>query len=106
MTTLTMRYMRGHFVVTSPDVEPVIFKSRREARDWCAEHHPAPHVKSPGVGPAGPRPPTHAFHRRQETSAPSARDPNLMVTASSSPNNFPRPPVTPLRPVHTPKAYP
>ncbi len=57
-------------------------------------------------GPAGPRPPTHAFHRRQETSAPSARDPNLMVTASSSPNNFPRPPVTPLRPVHTPKAYP
>jgi hypothetical protein len=40
MTTLTMRYMRGHFVVTAPDIEPLMFKSRREARDWCAEHHP------------------------------------------------------------------
>jgi hypothetical protein len=35
MTTLTMRYMRGHFVVTAPDIEPVMFKSRRGA-----EHHP------------------------------------------------------------------
>ena len=24
MTTLTMRYVRGHFVVTAPDIEPVI----------------------------------------------------------------------------------
>ncbi len=40
MSTLTMRYMRGYFVVTAPDIEPVMFKSRREARDWCAEHHP------------------------------------------------------------------
>ena len=30
MTTLTMRYMRGHFIVTGPDIEPVRFKSRRE----------------------------------------------------------------------------
>ena len=30
MTTLTMRYMRGHFIVTGPDIEPVMFKSRRE----------------------------------------------------------------------------
>jgi hypothetical protein len=30
MTTLTMRYLRGHFVVTAPDIEPVIFKSRRK----------------------------------------------------------------------------
>jgi hypothetical protein len=35
MTTLTMRYMRGHFIVTTPDIEPVMFKSRHEAKDWC-----------------------------------------------------------------------
>ena len=39
MTVLTMRYLRGHFVVTGPDIEPLKFKSRREAKDWCAEHH-------------------------------------------------------------------
>jgi hypothetical protein len=27
-------------VVTGPDVKPMRFKSRREARDWCAQHHP------------------------------------------------------------------
>jgi hypothetical protein len=27
MTTLTMRYMRGHFVVTAPDIEPVILST-------------------------------------------------------------------------------
>jgi hypothetical protein len=35
MTTLSMRYMRGDFVVTGPDIEPLKFKSRREAKD-CA----------------------------------------------------------------------
>ena len=39
MTTLIMRYLRGDFVVTGPDI-PVKFKSRREAKDWCAEHVP------------------------------------------------------------------
>jgi len=29
MTVLTMRYLRGHFVVTGPDIEPLKFKSRR-----------------------------------------------------------------------------
>jgi hypothetical protein len=33
MTTLIMRYLRGDFVVTGPDI-PVKFKSRREAKDW------------------------------------------------------------------------
>jgi hypothetical protein len=42
MTVLTMRFQRGHFVVTGPDIEPLKFKSRREAKDWCAEHHRAP----------------------------------------------------------------
>ena len=27
MTVLTMRYLRGHFVVTGPDIEPLKFKS-------------------------------------------------------------------------------
>jgi hypothetical protein len=31
MTTLSMRYLRGDFVVTGPDIEPVRFKTRREA---------------------------------------------------------------------------
>ena len=32
MTTLTMRMIKGDFVVTGPDVEPMKFKSRREAQ--------------------------------------------------------------------------
>jgi hypothetical protein len=29
MTTLTMRYIKGHFKVTGPDIEPANFSSRR-----------------------------------------------------------------------------
>jgi hypothetical protein len=49
MTTLTMRYMRGHFIVTGPDIEPVMFKSRREAKDWCTEHHPGSPIREVGA---------------------------------------------------------
>jgi len=28
-----MRFRRGHFIVTVPDIEPLKFESRREARD-------------------------------------------------------------------------
>jgi hypothetical protein len=49
MTTLTMRYVRGDFVVIGPDMEPVKFKSRREAKDWCAEHHPGSPIKEIGA---------------------------------------------------------
>jgi hypothetical protein len=49
MTTLSMRYMRGDFVVTGPDIEPLKFKSRREAKDWCAEHHPGSPIKEFGA---------------------------------------------------------
>ena len=35
MTTLTLRYIKGDFVVTGPDIEPLRFKTRREAKDWC-----------------------------------------------------------------------
>ena len=40
MTMLTMRYSKGHFVVIGPDVPPMRFKSRPEARDWCKAHYP------------------------------------------------------------------
>ena len=49
MTTLTMRYMRGHFIVTAPDIEPVMFKSRHEAKDWCTEHHPGSPIREVGA---------------------------------------------------------
>ena len=52
MTTLTMRMIKGDFVVTGPDVEPMKFRSRREARDWCLAHHPGSPVKTVGAGAA------------------------------------------------------
>ena len=48
MTTLTLRYQRGHFFVVGPDTS-IKFKSRREARDWCAEHHPGSPIKEIGA---------------------------------------------------------
>jgi hypothetical protein len=45
MTVLTMRYQRGHFVVSGPDVEPVEFKTRSEARDWCIQHYPGSPIR-------------------------------------------------------------
>ena len=51
MTTLTIRMIKGNFVVTGPDVEPMKFKSRREARDWCAHHHPGSPIEE--IGPKG-----------------------------------------------------
>ena len=36
MTVLTLRRIRqDRFEVTGPDIEPVTFKTRVEARDWC-----------------------------------------------------------------------
>jgi hypothetical protein len=32
MTTLTMRLVKGDFIVTGPDIAPMKFKSRREGR--------------------------------------------------------------------------
>jgi hypothetical protein len=65
MTTLTMRYVKGHFVITGPDVPPMKFKSRPEARDWCKTHNPrlAGNRDRPQVGPcpiqvSGPDPVT------------------------------------------------
>jgi hypothetical protein len=52
MTTLTLRYQRGHYVVTGPDIEPVKFKSRREARDWCAQNHSGSPIREIGADAA------------------------------------------------------
>jgi hypothetical protein len=53
MTTLTMRVVRGDFIVTGPDIEPMKFKSRPEARDWCLKHHPGSPIIE--IGPGGQR---------------------------------------------------
>jgi hypothetical protein len=45
MTVLTMRYQQGHFVVSSPDTEPVKFKTRSEAREWCLRHYPGSPIR-------------------------------------------------------------
>ena len=51
MTTLTMRLVKGDFIVTGPDVEPMKFKSRREAKDLCKAHHPGSPITE--IGPSG-----------------------------------------------------
>jgi hypothetical protein len=53
MTTLTMRMIKGDFVVTGPDVEPMKFKTRREAREWCTKHHPGSPIEEIGRGGKG-----------------------------------------------------
>ena len=40
MPALTLRRIKDHLIVTGPDIEPMKFKSRREAKDWCRWHHP------------------------------------------------------------------
>jgi hypothetical protein len=41
MPTLTLRYVKGDFVVTGPDIAPTRFKSRREAKNWSRRIIPA-----------------------------------------------------------------
>jgi hypothetical protein len=66
MTTLTMWLVRGHFIVSGPDVEPMKFKSRPEARDWCKSHHPGSPITE--IGPGGKR------AARKKPGARSGRD--------------------------------
>ena len=47
-----MRMIKGDFVVTGPDVEPMKFKCRREAKDWCMTHHRGSPIKEVGAGAA------------------------------------------------------
>lgn len=50
MPTLTMRCIKGDFVVSGPDIEARKFKSRPEARDWCKTHHPGSPITEIGRG--------------------------------------------------------
>ena len=45
MTTFTLRLVKGHFVVTGPDIVPMRLETRREAKDWCRTHHPGSPIK-------------------------------------------------------------
>ena len=36
---LTIRCIKGDFIVASPDIRPARFNSRREAKDWCLKHY-------------------------------------------------------------------
>ena len=49
MTILTLRRIReDRFEVTGPDIEPVTFKTRVEARDWCLTHYPGSPIREVG----------------------------------------------------------
>jgi hypothetical protein len=53
MTTLAMRMIKGHFVVSGPDVEPMKFKSRSEAKDRCKTHYRGSPITEVGPSPLG-----------------------------------------------------
>jgi hypothetical protein len=57
MTTFTLRYIEGAFLVTSKDIEARKSESRREAKDWCASHtrNFGFSGKLPGDGNSAPR---------------------------------------------------
>jgi hypothetical protein len=49
MTILTLRRIReDRFEVTGPDIEPVTFKTRVEARDWCLTQYPGSPIREVG----------------------------------------------------------
>ena len=66
MTKLTLRYIKGDFVVTGPDIEPTRFNTRREAQDWCMTHHPVSPIKE--IGPIY-KPPTRGRPTDDKSSA-------------------------------------
>ena len=49
MTVLTLRRIRDdRFEVTGSDIEPVTFKTRVEARDWCLTHYQGSPIREIG----------------------------------------------------------
>ena len=49
MTILTLRRIReDRFEVTGPDIEPMTFKTRVEARDWCLTHYQGSSIREVG----------------------------------------------------------
>ena len=49
MSTLTLRYHKGYFVVSGPDTQPTRFRSRREAKNWCHTQHPGSPIHEIGA---------------------------------------------------------
>ena len=70
MTTITMRYTKGAFLVTGKDIEARTFGSRREAKDWCAGHYPGSPIKEIGRGAA--KSPTSQNPSTNSANAPTA----------------------------------
>jgi hypothetical protein len=50
MPNLTLRYIKGEFVISGPDLQPVSFTSRREAKDWCLKHYRGSPLMEVGQG--------------------------------------------------------
>ena len=49
MTVLTLRRIReDRFEVTGPDIEPMTFKTRVEARDWCLKQYRGSPIREVG----------------------------------------------------------
>ena len=55
MTTITMRFTKGAFLVTGKEVEARTFGSRREAKNWCADHYPGSPIADIGGAPRSSR---------------------------------------------------
>ena len=49
MSAITLRRIKDDFIVTGPDIAPAKFKSRREAKDWCASHYPGSPIHEIGA---------------------------------------------------------
>lgn len=62
MTKLTLRYLKGYFVISGPEVKPTRFKSRREAKDWCQRLYPGSPIEE--VATYAPKRSTNATSRR------------------------------------------
>ena len=46
---MTIRRIKGDFVVAAPDISPARFKPRREAKDWCLVHCPGSPIREVGA---------------------------------------------------------
>ena len=62
MTKLTLRYRKGYFIVSGPDVRPIRFASRRDAKDWCQTSYPGSPIEE--VATYAPKRSTSATPRR------------------------------------------
>jgi hypothetical protein len=83
ISDLTMRLVKGDFIVTGPDIAPMKFKSRREADDWCKVYHPASSVTEIGSdGKRGGRKPPERAQRKPARAATCLEPSNSEDSAS------------------------